>query len=542
MKKWGPLVILALAQFLMVLDQAVMNVSISQLVADFDTTVTVIQSVITFYSLVMAMLMITGGKLGDRMGRRRAFVIGLVIYACGSALTAASWSVASLTLGWSVLEGIGAALVLPALAALIAGNYAGRDRVVAYAVVGGVAGAGIAVGPILGGWATTELSWRYVFVGEVVLVGVIIALIGMLRDAPLPGRKPEIDWFGSVLSSVGLGAIVLGVLQASTWGWLWPKNSPIEPFGFSLTPFLVAAGAVFIWFFVLWQHRREREGRDPLVHLALLKIAALRSGVETFLAQNLILMGVFFAIPLYLQLVQGLDALDTGIKMLPVSIAMFVTSMAGSALAARVPPRRIIRIGLLVLVVAVAGLLRNIKPDLASTTFAVSMALLGVGMGLIASQLGNIVQSSVGDDARGEAGGLQYTSQQLGSALGVALIGAVVLTGLTNSFIQRIDEDPRISEAVEEQVGVEVANGASFVASDDVRSAATESGLDQPTVDALVEDYEQAQLDALKAGLLIAGLVVVAAFFFTNGLPNSIPRDDQATTPDPDQAGASLDT
>jgi hypothetical protein len=164
-------------------------------------------------------------------------------------------------------------------------------------------------------------------------------------------------------------------------------------------------------------------------------------------------------------------------------------------------------------------------------------------MGLIASQLGNVVQSSVGDDARGEAGGLQYTSQQLGSALGVALIGAVVLTGLTNSFVERIDEDPRINEAVEEQVGVEVANGASFVASDDVRSAATDAGIDQPTVDALVEDYEEAQLDALKAGLLIAGFVVVAAFFVTGGLPNRTPDqmvDDETTTPD--EIGASSDT
>lgn len=526
MKRWGPLVILALAQFLMVLDQAVMNVSISQLVADFDTTVTVIQAVITFYSLVMAMLMITGGKLGDRMGRRRAFIIGLVVYAAGSALTAASWSVATLALGWSVLEGVGAALVLPALAALIAGNYAGRDRVVAYAVVGGVAGAGIAVGPILGGWVTTEFTWRYVFVGEVALVGLILALIRLLRDAPLPGRKPEIDWVGSLLSSLGLGLIVLGVLQASTWGWVQPKSSPVEPFGFSLTPFMVAAGAVTLWLFVLWQHRREQVGRDPLVHLALFRISALRSGVQTFLAQNLILMGVFFAIPLYLQLVQGLDALDTGIKMLPVSIAMFVTSMAGSALAARMPPRRIIRIGLSVLVLAVVGLLRNIQPTLQSPTFGISMALLGVGMGLIASQLGNVVQSSVDDTSRGEAGGLQYTSQQLGSALGVALVGAVVLTGLTSSFVDRIAADPRVNDEVETMVGVEVANGVSFVSSDSIRAAASEAAVDAPTTDALVDDYEDAQLVALRSGLLVAGLVVIAAFFFTGGLPDRRPGDE----------------
>ncbi len=169
MAKWGVLVVLGAAQFLMVLDQAVMNVAISQLVEDFDTTVTTIQAVIAFYALVMAGLMLTGGKLGDIWGRRRAFTIGLCIYGVGSALTAASWSVPSLMLGWSILEGIGAALVIPALIALVAGNYKGADRAIAYGVLGGVAGAGIAVGPILGGWATTELSWRVVFVGEVVV-------------------------------------------------------------------------------------------------------------------------------------------------------------------------------------------------------------------------------------------------------------------------------------------------------------------------------------------------------------------------------------
>src|SRR5688572_28389484 len=173
MARWGVLAVLGAAQFLMVLDQAVMNVAISQLVEDFDTTVTTIQTVIALYALVMAALMVTGGKLGDLWGRRRAFAIGLVIYAIGSALTAASWSVPTLLLGWSILEGIGAALVLPALVALVAENYSGAQRALAYGVLGGVAGAGVAVGPILGGWATTELTWRVVFVGEVVVAAFI---------------------------------------------------------------------------------------------------------------------------------------------------------------------------------------------------------------------------------------------------------------------------------------------------------------------------------------------------------------------------------
>ena len=197
------LAVLAAAQFLMVLDQAVMNVSISQLVEDFDTDVTTIQAVITFYSLVMAALMIAGGKLGDIMGRRRAFGIGHAIYGAGSLLTAVSWSVPVLTLGWSVLEGIGAALVLPALAALTARSFEGERRAFAYGVLGGVAGAGIAVGPIVGGWVTTYLSWRVVFGAEVVVVIGILLGLRLLPDDK--GREgAELDKVGALLSAAGL--------------------------------------------------------------------------------------------------------------------------------------------------------------------------------------------------------------------------------------------------------------------------------------------------------------------------------------------------
>ncbi|KAA0233650.1 MAG: Multidrug resistance protein Stp [Acidimicrobiales bacterium] len=524
MKRWWPLLALAVAQFLMVLDQAVMNVSISQLVEDFDTTVTTIQAVITFYSLVMAMLMLTGGKIGDIMGRRRTFVIGLVIYGCGSAVTAAAPNVLVLTLGWSVLEGIGAALVLPALAALIAGNYEGPPRRIAYAVIGGVAGAGIAVGPILGGWATTEVSWRVVFWGEVVLVLAILALAGRVGDAPLEGRPPRLDAVGAVLSAVGIGTIVLGVLQAGAWGWVQPKDSPITPFGFSLTPFVVTAGGVVIWLFARWQHHREAAGRDPLVHLDLLGIPPVRSGLAGLLSQNLILMGIFFTIPLYLQLVLGLDALDTGIKMLPVSVAMLVASALGSRLAARYSARSLIRTGLVVIGVAVLGLLSTIEPELAHRTFALSMALLGVGMGLVASQLGNVIQSSVDSSGRGEAGGLQYTGQQLGSSLGVALIGAIVLAGLTSTFVAQIQDDDRINDEVAAQVSVAAEPGVDFVSTDEVVAALDEAGLEEPTSTAILEDYEDAQLQSLKAGLLAAAVLSLVALAFTRDLPHEPAR------------------
>ncbi|HMC06772.1 MAG TPA: MFS transporter, partial [Solirubrobacterales bacterium] len=361
------LLVLAAAQFLMVLDQSVMNVSISQLVADFHTTVTTIQAVITLYSLTMAALMVTGGKLGDILGRRRAFSIGLVIYGAGSLLTALSWSVPVLAIGWSLLEGVGAALVLPALVALTASNFEGKARAAAFGVLGGVAGAGIAVGPILGGWVTTNLTWRLVFAGEVVVVIAILLARRLLREPPTERETGGLDWVGSVLSALGLGLIVFGVLQASNWGWLQPRNSPVTPFGFSLVPFVVAAGALVLAGFRSWESRREQAHRTPLVRFALFRLPALRGGLGMFLAQNAILMGIFFTVPLYLQVVQGYDAFKTGVQMLPVSIAMLVTATAASRFAGRWSARTIVRAGLVMLLLATILLISTIEPHINTT-------------------------------------------------------------------------------------------------------------------------------------------------------------------------------
>ena len=527
MRKWGALIVLSLAQFLMVLDQAVMNVSISQLVEDFNTTVTTIQAVITLYALVMATLMITGGRIGDILGRRRTFAIGLVIYGAGSALTAVSWNVASLLVGWSVLEGIGAALVLPALVALIAANYRGRDRVAAFGVIGGVSGVGIAVGPIVGGFFTANLSWRWVFVGEVIIALLILVLLRLVGDAPVEGRRPKLDVVGSVLSALGLGLIVFALLQASSWGWLQPKQSPIEPFGFALTPFVVLAGVLVLYAFVGWQRRRERLGLDPLVRLRLLTILPLRSGLNCFLSQNLILLGIFFTLPLYLQIVLGYDALETGIRMLPISITMFVTSASGPALTSRFGARRIVQAGFVLLVVAAFAMLGTIEPELDNVPFSIALAILGVGMGLIASQLGNVVQSSVSDDERGEAGGLQYTAQQLGSSMGTALIGAIVISALLFAFVDNVSSNERISGELSEAIEVSVSAGGNFVAADEVEAVLVDAGVPEDETAEVVDDYRESQLQSLKIGLLVVAFLAVLSLRFTVNLPGREGEDDE---------------
>lgn len=517
--RWRALIVLGTAQFLMVLDTSVMNVSISQLVEDFDTEVTAIQAVITLYALVMAAFMIIGGRFGDILGRRRMFLLGLVVYATGSAVTAVAPTLWVLALGWSVVEGLGAAMVLPAMAALVAEAYRGRDRAVAYGVIGGLAGAGIAVGPLLGGWVTTYLTWRLVFAGEVVVVVAVLCAHRVIPRTGRDGPRPRLDGVGAALSAAGLGLGVLGVLQSSTWGWVEPRNPPFTVLGFAPTLFVIGAGIAVLVLFRSWERRREGRGADPLVHLSLLGRPPLRAGLMTLLSQNLILLGLFFAIPLYLQVVQGFDAFETGLRLLPVSVAMLVVSLSGASLGRRVGPRRVVRLALAILAAAVVWLLATIDPVIDDAQFAGAMALLGVGMGLLASQLGNVVQSSAGEDERSEVGGLQFTAQNLGSALGTALIGSILIGSLAHAFTAQVADDPRLSEETRRQTGVALEAGITFVATDQVRSAAERAGLPPSEVDAVTDSYASAQLDGLKAAILATGGIALAGFTVTRHLP-----------------------
>src|SRR5687768_16269707 len=273
-----PIAIFASAQFVMVLDSSVMNVSISQIVEDLDTTIQGVQLAITAYTLVMAALMLAGAKLGDIIGRDRAFALGLAIYGLGSLTTALSPDLTVLLIGWSFVEGVGAALVIPAIVSLIAATYDGKERALAFGIVGGVAGAAIAAGPLIGGWVTTELSWRYVFAAETVIVSAILLLRRRLPRPPALARRPQLDVVGVLISATGLGLVVFGILKSSEWGLIEPRGAltlggqEITPFGFSAVPFLIIGGLALLAAFTLWEDRRERRGLDTLLDRRLLRI------------------------------------------------------------------------------------------------------------------------------------------------------------------------------------------------------------------------------------------------------------------------------
>jgi MFS family permease len=520
-----PIAIFASAQFVMVLDSSVMNVSISQIVADLDTTIQGVQLAITAYTLVMAALMLAGAKLGDILGRDRTFALGLGVYGLGSLTTALSPNLTVLLIGWSLVEGLGAALVIPAVVSLVAGTYSGKQRALAFGIVGGVAGAAVAAGPLIGGWVTTEFSWRYVFAGETVIVAVILLLRRRLKRFPPAERRPQLDVVGVGLSALGLGLAVYGILKSSEWGLVEPRGAltiggtEITPFGFSVVPFFIVAGLGLLACFAVWEERRTREGRDTLLDRSLLRIAPVRAGLTTLMMQQLILLGTFFVMPVYLQVVLGLDAFETGKRLFPMSVTMFAAAMLGPRLAAGFAPKRVAQAGLLALALASVFLLGTIDVELNETGFAVALAVFGIGAGLLLSQLGNVIMSSVDPAKTNEAGGLQGTAQNLGASLGTALIGSILIAALTSGLITRLEQNPAVPPPVREKVAQLTEKGIPIVPVEDIEEAALEEGLPTEQAKALADDYGDAQLHGLKRAIGAIAIFALLSLWFTRRLP-----------------------
>ncbi|WP_104092463.1 MFS transporter [Arthrobacter sp. GMC3] len=526
MKKWSIVIILGCAQFVMVLDGTVMNVSISTVVQDLNTSVAAMQAAITFYTLTMASVMLLGAKLGDVWGRRRAFVIGSCIYAAGSLITALSPNVQMLFLGWSIIEGLGAVLVIPAIAALVADNYQGRQRVSAYAIIGAVSGAAVAAGPLIGGFVTTYFSWRYVFVAEVVIMAGVVVFSRLVTDTT-PRQTVRIDVPSVLLSAFGLVFVVFGMLQSKTWGWITPLSSPviggveIAPLGISLTAWLMLAGGALIYAFVRRQLLLVSRGLSPLVHVEMFSIRQLRSGLSVLGAQYTVTAGLFFMVPVYLQMTLGLDALQTGLKIFPLSVSLILFSIVGTGLSRIWSPRRIVRTGQLVLVLSAALLLGSATADLKSGIFAAGMFLAGMALGLLASQLGNVNMSSVTEKETSEVGGLQGVFQNLGSSLGTALIGSILIGALATGFASGV-ANSELSPAAREIVSEQTQGGITIVAAASVPDIAAKAGLDTADAATLTTIYRDSQLSSLRVAFFALIVVSLLSLFFSRGIPTEM--------------------
>jgi MFS family permease len=456
-------------------------------------------------------------------------MIGMLIYGVGSLTTALSPNLAVLLVGWSFIEGFGAVLVIPAIAALTAITYTGRQRALAYGILGGVTGVSAALGPLIGGWVTTNYTWRIVFAGETV---VVLALMLFLRLIPATsGRPSKLDVGGALLSAAGLGLAVFGILRSSQWGWLIPKAAaPFAPLGLSPVIFLLVAGLVLLGLFIRREEALTAAGEEPLLDVGLLKIPRLRAGLNTLASQQFMIMGIFFVLPLYLQTVIGYDALQTGIRLLPLSLSLFACALLGASLTARHSPRRIVEFGLVGMLAGGVLLIAFTEPTLRSVGFAVALALVGAGNGLLVSQLGNVIMSSVSSARSSEAGGLQGTAQNLGASLGTALVGSMLIASLVDNFQQAVLVDPALSEISDELVIVAEEN-ANFISIEQLRAGAEAAGLSAEQVDAIVAGYADAQIVALKAAFAVVVLFALIALWYVRRLPTQAQSDEPAEAP-----------
>ena len=518
---------LSAGQFLMALDTSVMNVSIATVAKDVGTSVTGIQTAITLYTLVMASLMVLGGKIGSIIGRKRAFSIGCIIYGCGSLTTALSPNLTVLIIGWSFLEGIGAVLIMPAIVGLVAGNFPPAARPKAYGLIAAAAAIAIAVGPVVGGFMTTYFSWRYVFAGEVIIDIGILVLARRAADSPVEHR-PHLDMIGVVVSSAGLALFVLGVLRSSSWGWILPKPGSTSFLGLSLTIWFIIAGLFLLWLFFRYQRRLERGGKEPLIAPSLLGNRQLTGGLITFLFLFLIQAGVFFIVPLFLSVVLGMSPIETGVRLLPLSLSLLVAAAGIPRFRPNADPRRVVRLGMLALIAGVVVLIASLEEGADASIVFVPMLIVGAGIGALASQLGAVTVSAVPTEKSSEVGGLQNTATQLGASLGTALAGSILIAALTASFLTGIEQNPNVPQQAKAQAGTSLAAGAPFISDKDVEAAMSKAGYSQDVINEAVKQNDKSQIDGLRAALSVLAAMGVISLFFTGRIPKRQPGAEPA--------------
>ncbi len=523
LKKWLPLIVLASALMIIIIDTTVLNVSIRNMISDLSTNVQGIQWVISAYSLTLAALTVTGGRLGDLFGRKKMFQLGAMLFAVGSFVTSISPNIAWVIIGNALIEGVGAALMMPATASLLLNHYSGRDRALAFAIWGAVAASAAAIGPILGGWLTTNYSWRWAF--RINLVIVVALLLGsrLLREAQDRAEKIELDGLGILLSSTGLTALVYGLIESSSYGWFMAKapfaifGHSFAPFGLSVTPVALFLGLVLLAGFVWFEHVHESRGHTPLVSLGLFKNKQFTSGALTTAMLAMGQTGLIFALPVFFQSVKGLDALHTGFGLVPMSLAIMIGAPLGLKLTKWLTPKRVIQSGFAISTIGILYLYIMLNVDSTPLSLAPGMFIYGLGTGFGFSQLGNLTLSAVSVEQSGEASGVNNTVRQIGASFGSAVIGAVLIATLASSVVNRVNGNSKIPAELKPQITESLKKAGS-----NIEFAGPEAGGDLSSdIDhAVTESIHGATVDGNKRALALTGGFVMLALIVSNLLPN----------------------
>lgn len=425
---WTALILVCLSSFIIALDSTFMNVAISHLVVDLDTTVSFIQIIITVYALTMASLMLLGGKMQDVIGRKKAFLLGAVIYGIGTTVAALSVNALMLLVGWSILEGVGAALMTPATASIITGTYTGKSRAFAMGIWTAVASVGAAIGPLIGGFLTSFFSWRWGFGIELIIVVVVLIFSYELKYFPPTMKLDELDRRSVVLSSSGILMFVIGILTLNT------------PSSWKSAIVMMGMGVIFLVLFYFREKSLINKQIEPFIDIRLFKDRNFLLGNITRLIMQLALAGAVFVLPIFLQEVMGLSAFDSGLVSLPLTMGLFIFAVASSRITSKIEPHRVVSIAFLL---AFAGsLILSFQFNLNTTVYEIvpGYLLLGVGLGLAFPVTSNIVLSSAGSLKQSDASGILSTFSSLGSSMGTAIIGIILILGVINGIYMAVDE------------------------------------------------------------------------------------------------------
>jgi MFS family permease len=428
---------LALAQFIASYAASNMNVAISAIAGDLNTTVIGLQTAITLFTLTMASLMIPGSKLSDIRGRKNCFIVGLIIYGVGALLAACAPGLGVMIVGYSILEGVGSALMIPPIYILVTVWFPDvKTRAKYFGLVSGAGGLGAAAGPLIGGLITSWISWRASFVLQVVVVAWIVLMARKIFDPPRTGPRPHFDGVGAVLAAAGLFFVVFGILLSRTYGWGACRQDfkvgdivLISQGGITPVWIAVAIGGLLLWGFYLHIRATERHGREPLVHSRLFKNKTSNLGLGTQTIQWLVLQGISFVVSVYLQEVRHFSAIETGLTLTPATIGLLAASAGAERFARRHPQRWLVISGFMVTTVGIL-LLLLLRKDNNVLLSAPGLLLVGIGVGVMLTSSVNIVQSSFPDNDQADISGVSRSASNLGSSLGTALCGSVLVSTL----------------------------------------------------------------------------------------------------------------